>query len=110
MRGKITKRAVDSFSPTQKVQFLWDKKLSGFGLRVTPQGRKTYLLQYRMEGGRSVPTRRYVIGPHGPLTPDRARKDAEKLLGDIRKGIDPAAKETARKHSLTLFCCRQSRL
>ena len=74
MRAKITKRQVDSIQPEAKDIFLWDTDIRGFGLKVTPTGTKTYLFQYRM-GGRGHPTRRYTIGPHGPLTPDEARNN-----------------------------------
>jgi integrase len=47
-------------------------------------------------GGRGSPVRRYTIGNHGDFTPDKARDEAEKLRGDIRKGVDPGlAKRTA---------------
>ncbi len=88
MRAKITKRQIDSIQPGAKDLFLWDTDIRGFGLKVTPAGTKTYLLQYRM-GGRGHPTRRYSIGPHGPLTPDEARNMALELRAKIAKGIDP---------------------
>ena len=64
----ITKRAVDEAQPNSKDTFLWDDELSGFALKVTPAGRKVYLVQYRL-GGRKGRTRRVTIGQHGELTP-----------------------------------------
>jgi hypothetical protein len=90
MRGKITKRAVDSLVPASSDQFLWDHDLKGFGLKVTPAGKKIYIFQYR-RGGRNFPTQRVKIGPHGRLTPDEARKEATRLSGTIVAGNDPAA-------------------
>ncbi|MBZ0216444.1 MAG: site-specific integrase [Fimbriimonadaceae bacterium] len=87
--GKITKRSVDAFQPGDKDTFLWDDDLPGFGLKVTPSGRKVYLIQYRM-GGRKGRTRRFTVGMHGVLTPDRARLEAKKLLGNVAAGRDPA--------------------
>lgn len=87
--GLISKRSVDALHPTSRDKFLWDNAVRGFGLKVTPKGAKSYLLQYRM-GGRSTPTRRYTIGKHGsPWTPDGARKEALRLLEDVRRGLDP---------------------
>ena len=60
----ITKRAVDAAMPSGKDAFLWDDKLKGFGLKVTPAGVKVYLCQYRT-GGRGTPTKRVTIGRHG---------------------------------------------
>ena len=101
MQGKITKRAVDTLQPSSKNLFLWDDKLSGFGLKVTPSGRKIYILQYRM-GGRNTPSKRYTIGLHGPWTPDTARKEATEKLGEIAKGDDPALPKVKSKGMPTL--------
>ncbi len=87
--GNITKQAVDSLRPGTREEYLWDAKLSGFGLKVTPGGAKSYVVQYRM-GGRESPTRRYTLGKHGaPWTPAKAREEAERVLTDVRRGIDP---------------------
>ena len=59
--GKLTKRTVDAQRSGDKDTYLWDAghsdALSGFGLKVTPAGRKVYLIQYRPGGrkGRSHP-------------------------------------------------------
>jgi integrase len=90
MRGKITKRAVDALVPASSDQFLWDQDLKGFGLKVTPAGKKIYIFQYR-RGGRNFPTQRVKIGAHGRFTPDSARKEATRLSGTIAAGNDPAA-------------------
>jgi len=98
MKAKITKRAVDAMRPTTKDQFMWDSELSGFGLKVTPKGRKIYCLQYRMGG----PAKRYTIGPHGPWTPETARKEAQRILGKVASGVDPTQAKVKGKSSPTL--------
>lgn len=87
-KGRINKSSVDATHPAAKEVMLWDDKVSGFGLKVTPTGSKTYLFQYRI-GGRAGKTRRVTIGKHGSLTPDAARKDAERLARLLSQGIDP---------------------
>lgn len=97
--GRVTKRSVDTMRPAANDQFLWDDELGGFGLRVTSNGAKSYVLQYRM-GGREAPARRFTIGRHGsPWTPDTARKEAQRLLMQVRQGTDPveAGKERRRQ-------------
>lgn len=94
----MTKRSVDAVKPAEKDQFLWDNEISGFGLKVTPQGVRTYLLQYRM-GGRGTPTRRFTIGRHGTWTPDEARKEAKKLRQLVDRGEDPQAVNRERHRS-----------
>lgn len=46
--GRITKRSVDALTPRTGDTFLWDDELRGFGVKVTPTGRKGYIYQYRM--------------------------------------------------------------
>jgi len=101
MKAKLTKSAIDAAKPSSKTTIVWDDTLPGFGLKVTPAGKKQYILQYRM-GGRGHSTKRYTIGQHGPLTPDQARKAAMDLKAGIAKGIDPQAeKQAARQKAAT---------
>jgi integrase len=72
----------------------WDTELRGFGLRITPRGAKSYILQYRLKG--KAP-RRITLGAHGsPWTAEGARKEAERRLIKIRQGIDPLEEERLR--------------
>ena len=105
MQGKITKRAADALAATEgKEVILWDADVKGFGLRVRGGGVKTYLLHYRAGTGRSAPLRKFTIGKHGsPWTPDNARKEAERLLGLVRDGADPAAEKTSHKAAPTVL-------
>jgi hypothetical protein len=87
-RGHISKRSVNEATPGQKDWVLWDDDVGGFGLKVTPKGRRVYLVQYRM-GGRNSPTKRVSIGVHGTLTPDQARSNAKRILLEVANGLDP---------------------
>ncbi|MBF0183721.1 MAG: tyrosine-type recombinase/integrase [Magnetococcales bacterium] len=93
MQGKITKRMVDALQAGDKDEYVWDSDLAGFGLKVTPAGRKVYLVQFRVAGR----TRRVTIGTHGVVTPDQARQEAIKLLASVTAGKDPAAIKAAAK-------------
>lgn len=95
---KLTKKTVDGAKPIAKEFFVWDNEFPGFGLRVFPSGRKSYLVQYRKAGR----TRRFTIGLHGPITPDKARKTALSLLGGIADGGDPAEKKLATQKDITV--------
>jgi len=99
MNKSITKRTVDTAKPGSKDLFIWDTALGGFGLKVTPVGSKIYVIQYRLNG----PTpRRYTIGKHGMWTPDTARKEAKRLLGQVAKGEDPQEKKQSDKTRPTI--------
>lgn len=97
---KLTKRVVDSTSPDpDRDRIVWDSELAGFGLRVRPSGRKTYVIQYRNSFGRS---RRLTLGAHGVLTPDDARKQAVQNLAAVARGDDPAEERKKNRHGLTV--------
>jgi integrase len=100
--GSITKRAVDAAKAARTDLFLWDRTLRGFGVKVTPSGRKVYIVQYRI-GGRHGRTRRYTIGEHGsPWTPHTARQEAKRILGEAKAGRDPAGERARAKAQLSL--------
>ncbi|MBM0169689.1 tyrosine-type recombinase/integrase [Altererythrobacter sp. C41] len=94
--GNITITSVTALHPGAKDKLLWDEKLRGFGLKVTPAGSRIYLYQYRM-GGRGSKVRRYTIGKHGSLTPDQARKEAKRLAMLVTQGIDPQTEKKERR-------------
>ncbi len=75
-----------------------DDVLQGFGLRVT-KGSMAYIAECRVNGS----VKRVTIGKHGPWTPESARKEAKKLLGQMASGIDPRKEQANQKAvSLTL--------
>ena len=92
----LTKRVVDAarYSGTGRSQcILWDGELRGFGLRVQPTGRKSWIVFYRTAGG----TKRLTsLGHYPDLTPDLARRAALRALADVSGGADPA---TDRQHA-----------
>lgn len=88
-RVRITKEAVEAVTPGPSEIYLWDTKLKGYGLKVTPGGRRVYFIQYRL-GGRKGRTRRVTIGTHGIKTEHEARSEAKALLGAVQTGSDPA--------------------
>lgn len=96
---RLTKRVVDHLQPRLQEYFVWEETLPGFGLRLFPSGRKTYLVQYRDAHGH---TRRYTLGPHGVLTPDQARVLAQEALARVRAGDDPQHTRQAARRVITV--------
>jgi len=84
--GKITKRSVEALAVKSSEYFFWDDQIPGFGVRVSPRGKKVYVIQYR-NGGR---TRRMGLGSHGTITPNQARDLAREKLGSVAQGQDPS--------------------
>ena len=105
MRGKVTKRSVDTLKLTADAAevTLWDSELKGFGVRLQRGGAKSYVLHYRVGTGRGAPLRKLTIGRHGsPWTPETARHEARRQLGRVENGADPVAEKIARKEAPTM--------
>ncbi|MBT6139028.1 MAG: DUF4102 domain-containing protein, partial [Rhodospirillaceae bacterium] len=96
--AKLTKTVVDNSKPAAKDRFIYDDAITGFGLKVTPTGRKVFVLDYR--AGRR--TRRVTIGKFPDLTAHQARIEAERLRGEIAAGGDPAVARREAKQGVTL--------
>lgn len=95
---RLTKRSVEGLAVTEKDYLIWDRDMRGFGVRVYPSGKKTYLVQYR--AGRR--TRRVTIGQHGVLTAEQARIEGKQLLAAVACGQDPSAIRHAKRHAPTI--------
>lgn len=99
---KLTKRTVDSIKPQGVDFYVFDTELIGFGVRVRATGSMSYIVRYRAGAGRSAPVRRMTLAPVGKITPDQAREQAKKLLGEILGGSDPAAERAAERREITV--------
>ncbi len=98
---KLTKRNIDLVQPKAKAYFLWDDELIGFGLSVSPNGAKSYVVKYRAGRGRKAPSRRMVIARVGKVTPDEARTQARTLIAEAALGGDPIMQDKAERQALT---------
>lgn len=83
----ITVRAVQTLAAGETI---WDaghkEAVRGFGVRKQKNA-AIYVLKYRALGRQ----RFYTIGTHGsPWTPEKARREAKRLLGLVAGGKDPA--------------------
>jgi integrase len=71
----------------------WDASLPGFGLMVTANGHKSYVVQYRAVGR----SRRLHLKQG--LTLRAARKEAKAILGAVAKGGDPLGERRKAKRA-----------
>lgn len=89
---KLTKRSVAD-APTGTH---WDDQLPGFGLRVSPHGRRSFVVRFRTANGTD---RLITLGTAAELHPDAARELARKAKADARQGHDPGADRKARREA-----------
>jgi integrase len=92
---KLTQAIVDTLAPDGRDRIIFDRQLSGFGVRITPGGSKIFIAQARV-GGRK---RRVPIAYHPDKTLADARREALQILHDIRRGADPAVERTMRQRA-----------
>ncbi len=96
-RKRIGLREVRALGPHQDI---WDAAVPGFGARRQKGAAVSYVLMYRTREGRQ---RRFTIGRHGaPWTPDTAREEAQRLLGEIVRGADPASDKREAREAVTV--------
>jgi integrase len=100
---KLTKGVIDRLKPGPKDQFIWDAQDKGFGAKISPAGKVTFIVQ-----GRLTPTSgaiRITVGAYGIFTPDEAREVAREHLRSLRKGVDP--RDEKRKDEAQAITLRQ---
>src|SRR6516164_2492754 len=98
-RTRLTKSAIDAIPTPDKEIVHWDQCLPGFGLKITPKGRKVFIVLYRAGGGGSR-LRKYTIGPYGRITLHNARIEAQKVLAARLEGRDPAREKLEARRRL----------
>jgi len=77
---RLNKTTVERIRPPEKGFTLdWDDAVSGFGVRTTANGVKSYVVQARVSGQ----SRRVTLGRHGVLTADQARARAKTESGHM---------------------------
>jgi integrase len=81
-------------------EIVWDSGLPGFAARRQRSDAVSYVLKYRTSAGQQ---RWHTIGRHGaPWTPETARAEALRVLGEVAKGADPAGAKAAAKAAPTV--------
>ncbi len=73
--------------PGKRDMLVFDDEQRGLGVRVTQSGSKTFLAQYTLHGQK----RRVPLGSCSAVSLKQARDAVRAILGDVARGIDPAA-------------------
>jgi integrase len=98
-RIRLTKSAIDALPTPKSDVVYWDAGCPGFGVKVTPKGRKVFIVLYRT-GGAGSKLRKYTIGPYGRVTLHQARVAAQKVFAAKLEGRDPAAEKRAARRRI----------
>lgn len=81
----------------------FDTELPGFGILASPNGRRTFIAQFRVgEGGRGAAKKRIAVGTVGVETLDEARARARVAIAEARVGRDPAGERAEVRSAKTV--------
>ena len=97
--GSTMKRLTDARIRSQRAKEaryeVWDTE-PGFGIRVAPSGRKSFIYLYRWEGK----PRRMTLGVYRRMSLADAREAVAKAVKKLEQGIDPGAEKIADRKAL----------
>jgi hypothetical protein len=97
-RIALTDRTVRALKPPSTGRLdVWDEDNPGFGLRISAEGRRTWILMYRM--GKTL--RRLTLGRFPTLGLAAAREKATDALREAAKGQDPGCQKIEERRAET---------
>ncbi len=89
--ANLTDRKIASLKPGNELTEWFDESTPGFGIRVSPKGKKTWFVMYRFAGLR----RRYKLGRYPDVSLEKARTKARKALSEVSDSKDPVQEKKA---------------
>ena len=98
---KLTNTAIKNLKYEKagnKADLYFDDELRGFGIRVYPSGRKSFFVSYRNASGTK---KRHTLGNYGEFTATEARRLAQGMLADVRRGSDPQSEKQEKRGEIT---------
>ncbi len=95
-RKRLTDARIRSLTRKQVRYEAWDTE-PGFGLRIAPSGRKSFVYLYRFEGK----PRRMTLGVYPRMSLASAREAVANAVKRLDESIDPGAEKIAARKSLT---------
>lgn len=96
--AKLTYNKQQTPSGSWPKYIVWDSTINRFGVRVTPSGNKSYVIEYRINGSRRLK----AIGSIQTLTLTQARDRARRELVMVLDGIDPMHERDQSRQALTV--------
>ena len=98
--GHLNERRIAALRPTpgRRQDYLWEQAIPGFGVRVSQNGIKAFVLKYRLHSGR---VRWKTLGRVGTMALEVARRRAKTDLGQVADGRDPMRMKDAARDGVT---------
>ncbi len=90
---KFTDRQIKALKPKSQRYEIWEDNGKGFGIRVSPTGRKSFIFLYRFQGT----SRRMTFGNYPQKSLADAHADHAKARQLLERVIDPATVEQEEK-------------
>ena len=78
----LTERIIRGAKPDGKARTIWDRQVTGFGLQITPTGKKNFVLRYPVKGKWC----QRILCRAGQITLDEARRLAAEVQLRVRAG------------------------
>jgi hypothetical protein len=101
MRKNTTNRLIDDLKPDVTDCFIRDDWIRGFGLKVSPAGKVSFIAEGRIRSRSKA--RRINVGTHPALSVAQKQELAVQQLFIMQQGIDPVvALQQAREHEQSL--------
>ena len=79
---KLTDTSIGKLKARDVEYTVWDTRLAGFGVRVRPSGRKSYVYHRHAEGR----SQKFTLGPVALGSVDEARRDCMEIWGRMQSG------------------------
>jgi integrase len=90
---KFTDASIKALKPISERYEKWETNGKGFGIRVSPAGRKTFIFMFRFDGT----ARRMTLGVYPKITLSKAHELHAKARQELEKGIDPGVESVKGK-------------
>lgn len=99
MAQRLMDRVVKALPlPKSKTHITYDTELKGFGVRITPAGARSFILNYRIKSRE----RRYTIGSYPDWSVAAAREEVKRLKRQVDLGYDPMGDRHAERAAPTM--------
>jgi|GEM_PF-552238 len=89
----FTETVIKKLLPQSKRTVVWSNGMAGFGIRVSPNGNKSWIYEYRLDGVHRMLT----LGKYPRFSLTEARKAFAIASEKVKLGIDPATEHLEKK-------------